>query len=226
VIVANARKIPTITESESKNDDRDAEQLALMAAFNPKLLSLLEHRSLARQQDLNLIQARAILVKARTMIVNALRGLVKSAGGRLPVCSAQSLPTRAPAAVPPALAAVAGPLIEQIARLNMQIDAMDEQIEKLAVKYPEIGTLRSTPGVGPLVAAPTCSPSTGPMRFPAVAPREPSSACVPAKASPATPIRRSASAEPAIPICAVCWYSRRNTSWAASVPTRPCAAGV
>ena len=153
VIVANARKIPTITESESKNDDRDAEQLALMAAFNPKLLSPLEHRSLARQQDLNLIQARAILVKARTMIVNALRGLVKSAGGRLPVCSAQSLPARAPAAVPPALAAVAGPLIEQIARLNMQIDAMDEQIEKLAVKYPEIGTLRSAPGVGPLVAA-------------------------------------------------------------------------
>jgi transposase len=78
-IVANARKIPTITESESKNDGRDAEQLALMAAFNPKLLSPLERRSLARQQDLNLIQARAILVKARTMIVNALRGLVKSA---------------------------------------------------------------------------------------------------------------------------------------------------
>jgi transposase len=90
VIVANARKIPTITESESKNDDRDAEQLALMAAFNPKLLSPLEHRSLGRQQDLNLIQARAILVKARTMIVNALRGLVKSAGGRLPAWSSRS----------------------------------------------------------------------------------------------------------------------------------------
>jgi transposase len=153
VIVANARKIPTITESESKNDDRDAEQLALMAAFNPKLLSPLEHRSLARQQDLNLIQARAVLVKARTMIANALRGLVKSAGGRLPACSTQALPTRAPAAVPHALADVAGPLIEQIARLNLQIDAMDGQIEKLAAKYPEIGTLRSAPGVGPLVAA-------------------------------------------------------------------------
>ena len=94
MIVANARKIPTITESESKNDGRDAEQLARMAAFDPRLLSPLEHRSLARQQDLNLIQARAILVKARTMIVNALRGLVKSAGGRLPACSTESLPTR------------------------------------------------------------------------------------------------------------------------------------
>jgi len=153
VIVANARKIPTITESESKNDGRDAEQLALMAAFNPKLLSPLEHRSQARQQDLNLIQARAVLVKARTMIVNALRGLVKSAGGRLPACSTESLPARAPQAVPPALAAVAGPLIEQIGLLNAQIEAMDEQIEKLVAKYPEIATLRSVPGVGALVAA-------------------------------------------------------------------------
>jgi transposase len=153
VIVANARKIPTITASQAKNDRNDAEQLARMAAFDPKLLSPLEHRRLARQQDLNLIQARAILVKARTMIVNALRGLVKSAGGRLPACSTESLPARAPLAVPPALAAVAAPLIEQIARLNAQIGAMDEQIEKLAGKYPEIALLRSAPGVGPLVAS-------------------------------------------------------------------------
>lgn len=153
VIVANARKIPTITGSESKNDDHDAEQLALMAAFNPKLLSPLAHRSLARQQDLNLIQARAILVKARTMIANALRGLVKSAGGRLPACSTESLPSRAAGAIPPALADVASPLMEQIARLNLQIGAMDQQVEKLAIKYPEIGTLRSVPGVGALVAA-------------------------------------------------------------------------
>ena len=153
VIVANARKIPTITESESKNDGRDAEQLARMAAFDPRLLSPLEHRSLARQQDLNLIQARAVLVKARTMLVNALRGLVKSAGGRLPACSTESLPAQAPQAIPPALAAVAGALIEQIALLNVQIGAMDGQIEKLAAKYPEIGILRSVPGVGPVVAA-------------------------------------------------------------------------
>lgn len=153
VIVANARKIPAITASESKNDRNDAEQLALMAAFNPKLLSPIQHRSLARQQDLNLIQARAILVKARTMIVNALRGLVKSAGGRLPACSTESLPQRAAGAVPPALAEVAGPLVEQIARLNLQIAAMDRQVETLAQKYPEIGVLRSVPGVGALVAA-------------------------------------------------------------------------
>ncbi len=95
VIVANARKIPAITGSESKNDRNDAEKLARFAAYDPKLLSPLEHRSSERQVDLNLIHARATLVRARTMIVNALRGLIKSAGGRLPACSTESLPARA-----------------------------------------------------------------------------------------------------------------------------------
>ena len=93
VIVANARKIPAITGSESKNDRNDAEKLARFAAYDPKLLSPLQHRSSERQLDLNLIHARATLVRARTMIVNALRGLVKSAGGRLPACSTESVPT-------------------------------------------------------------------------------------------------------------------------------------
>jgi transposase len=35
VIVANARKIPAITGSESKNDRNDAEKLARFAAYDP-----------------------------------------------------------------------------------------------------------------------------------------------------------------------------------------------
>jgi transposase len=152
-IVANARKIRAITASESKNDRNDAEKLARFAAHDPKLLSPLEHRSSERQVDLNLIHARSILVRARTMIVNALRGLVKSAGGRLPACSTESLAARVATAIPPALAAVATPLIEQIALLNVQIGGLDKQVEKLAAKYTEIGLLRTVPGVGPIVAA-------------------------------------------------------------------------
>ncbi len=100
VIVANARKIPAITASESKNDRNDAEQLARLAAYDPRLLVPLEHRSQEQQQDLNLIQVRSTLVRARTMLVNALRGLTKSAGGRLPCCSTESLPTRVRAHIP------------------------------------------------------------------------------------------------------------------------------
>jgi transposase len=153
VIVANARKIPAITASESKNDRNDAELLARFAAHDPKLLSPVQHRSLERQQDLNLIQARSTLVRARTMIVNALRGLVKSAGSRLPACSTESLPVRVRASIPPGFKTVAFPLLNQIALLNRQIGSMDKQIEKLAAKYPEIEVLRTAPGVGPVVAA-------------------------------------------------------------------------
>jgi transposase len=153
VLVANPRKIRAITGSESKNDRNDAEQLARFAGFDPKLLSPIEHRSEQRQQDLNLIHARATLVRARTMIINVVRGLVKSAGGRLPSCSTESFAERTKAAIPASLSEVSIPLLKQIALLTGQIDLMDKQIDKLGRKYPEISLLKSTPGVGPLVAA-------------------------------------------------------------------------
>jgi transposase len=99
VIVANTRKIRAITASESKNDKNDAEKLARFAFCDPRLLSPIRHRSPERQQDLNLIRARSTLVRARTMIVNALRGLVKSAGCRLPACSPQARRARSSACV-------------------------------------------------------------------------------------------------------------------------------
>ena len=153
VLVANTRKIRAITASESKNDRNDAEKLARFAAHDPRLLSPICHRSAERQRDLDLVHARSTLLRARTMIVNALRGLVKSAGGRLPVCSTASFQTRVEASIPAALAAAARPLLEQIEALNRNIVEMDRMIEQLAVRYPEIELLRSVPGVGPVVAA-------------------------------------------------------------------------
>src|SRR5277367_560958 len=127
VIVANPRKIPTLTKSESKNDRNDARQLARMAAFDPELLHPIEHRSTERQQDLNLIHTRSVLVRARTMLINSMRGLVKSAGGRLPACSSEAFPEKVPAAVPPALKAACTPLVKQIAQMHQTIAAMDKQ---------------------------------------------------------------------------------------------------
>jgi len=153
VIVANARKIRAITASESKNDRNDAEKLARFAACDPRLLSAIRHRSPERQQDLNLLQARDTLVRVRTMIVNSVRGLVKSAGGRLPRCSTESFAVHVRPWVPAALAAAVGPLLEQLSTLTMQIRHLDKQIENLSQRYPEIGILRTAPGVGPVIAA-------------------------------------------------------------------------
>jgi transposase len=153
VIVANPRKIPTVTGSESKNDRNDAEQLARMEAFDPKLLHPIEHRSLERQQDLNLIHTRSVLVRARTMLVNPVRGLVKSAGGRLPACSSEAFAEKVSAAVPRGLKVACEPLLKQIGQMNRTLDAMDKKIDGLGKKYPEITLLRTAPGVGPVVAA-------------------------------------------------------------------------
>jgi len=78
-----------------------------------------------RQQDLDLIHARSTLVRARTMLVNALRGLVKSAGGRLGACSTRSFPDKTRASIPPELQPACTPLAEQIAQLNLAIAGMD-----------------------------------------------------------------------------------------------------
>jgi transposase len=153
VLVANAREVPTITHSVSKNDRRDAEQLARLAHADPRLLKPIRHRSAAQQRDLNWLRARDTLVRSRTLIVNSLRGMVKSAGGRLPQCSTESFPAQAPACLPPDIAPVAAPLLDLLTALNAQIAALDVQIEALAARHPEIRLLRTVPGVGPLVAA-------------------------------------------------------------------------
>jgi transposase len=78
---------------------------------------------------------------------------VKSAGGRLPKCSSESFPARAAEHLPPSIAALAAPMLEQVASLNTHISSLDRQIEALAQRDPAIGLLRSAPGVGPVVAA-------------------------------------------------------------------------
>ena len=152
-LVANARKIKAITGSESKNDRNDAEQLARLAHFDPRLLFAVHHRSAERQRDLMLIQARATLVRARTMIINTARGLVKSSGRRLPNCSSASFADKVRPMLPAELAELLAPLLQQVAALSAQIARMDQQVEGLGKQYAAIATLRSVPGVGPLVAA-------------------------------------------------------------------------
>jgi transposase len=87
------------------------------------------------------------------MLINAVRGLVKSAGCRLPACATDCFAKRARPALPAELKPAAAPLLDQIAALSLKIDQLDSDIEMLAEHYPEIGLLRTAPGVGPIVAA-------------------------------------------------------------------------
>jgi transposase len=223
VIVANARKVRAISQNESKSDKVDAEMLAQLAYSNPKLLSPLRHRSAERQRDLNLIRSRDALVRARTMLINAVRGLVKSAGRRPPACDAGHFDQHARPALPAELKTAAAPLLNQIASLTSQIHLLDASIDELAKRYPEIGA--RLPASVPSSLLLTCSRSIAPTRSTPLARLAPSWDSDPSKASRAIPILSSALPKPATSTCAACWCKRPITSWAASGQTRRCAAG-
>jgi transposase len=186
VIVANARKLKAVTQEEVRNDRRDAEQLAQLAYWSPKLLKRIQHRSAERQRDRTVIQARATLVRARTMIINATRGLVKSLGRRLPACSAESFPNKAKPWLPAELAELIGPRVNQVQALHQPIDKLDQPVEALVQPYPEIRTREHFLDWGR------------------------------AKSNPATAIRRARSPGPATPTGDRSWCSRRITGWGPS----------
>lgn len=153
VIVANARELRKIYQSDRKNDRADAEILARMVRFDPRLLAPAQHRGEQMQADISLIRARDVLVGARTKLVNAARGLTKSLGGRLPrsstPCFAQRVREQAPKEFEPILA----PLATAIDSPTEQIRCYDKHIEALASKrYPETEVLRQVSGVGALTS--------------------------------------------------------------------------
>lgn len=141
------------TAHNAKNDANDAEALARVVRLDPQLLFPITHRSERQQQDLAVVRVRAQLVKARTQLVNASRGVVKSLGGRLPGADAAYFVRKTWAQVPDELRPALGPLYRALAQINVQIEALDQQIAQLSRhRYPETRRLASVPGIGPVTA--------------------------------------------------------------------------
>jgi transposase len=152
VLVANARRVRAIAESQKKTDENDAELLARLGRADPKLLAPLAHRKEETQADLVAVRARDALVKARTLLINSVRGQVKSLGGRLRRRNPGSFHTLG-AELPEALRKTLEPTMKAIAQLNEEIRAYERQIEELIEdKYPEAAHLRKVDGIGPITA--------------------------------------------------------------------------
>ncbi len=166
VIVANPRKVDLIGHSHHKSDRSDAEILARLGRSDPVLLSPVIHRSAQQQADLATIRNRANLVAARTMLINGVRGSVKSFGGALPRCDAHSFHKHAPAHLPPELTAATLPLLSAIAALTTQIFAMDDAIAQLIKsRYPAASVLQQVHGVGPITSLTYVLTVADPARF-------------------------------------------------------------
>jgi transposase len=153
VLVANPRLMEGSKRRKRKNDRIDANKLARLGRVDPQSLHPMQHRSREVRQDLMVLRARDALVAARTELINATRGLVKSMGSRLPKCSSPSFAQKAEEAVPVETREALLPLVRMAATLSDCIQGYDEKIEKLGrEKYGHTALLRQVKGVGPITA--------------------------------------------------------------------------
>jgi transposase len=153
VIVGHAQKVRLISKSRRKDDRLDARTLARLARIDPELLSPVKHRSAQAQLHLTEIRARAELVSARTALVNAARGLVKSYGERIRKCGTQQFGRETTSGLSAGLREALEPLLREVESLNERIQEYDRRIEKMAKQtYPETALLKQVKGVGDLIS--------------------------------------------------------------------------
>ncbi len=153
VIVAHARNVRLIGESRRKDDRLDARTLARLARIDPQLLAPVKHRSRQAQADLMVIRGRASLVRARTALVNTVRGLTKSYGERIRGCNPRNLDVEKVQGLSPELQTALRPLLQALESLSEQIAEYNRQIEGLAQqRYPQTALLKQVKGVGTLIA--------------------------------------------------------------------------
>ena len=153
VFVANPRKVEAIHKNRRKNDKVDARTLARLVRADPELLYPIQHRGDQARQDLVLLRAREGLVAARTKLINCVRGQVKSVGGRLPSCSAESFHYTVAEKLPDSVKKALLPLVLQIGEMSKGIRAYDAEVVRMSnQKYPETERLQQVRGVGPITS--------------------------------------------------------------------------
>jgi transposase len=223
VYVANPRKMESIQKSKRKNDKKDARTLTRLVRADPELLYPIRHRGIQAREDLILLRARDGLVRARTMLINCVRGLVKSIGGRIPKCTAESFHKQAEEAIPENIRPMLLPIVEQIGAITAQIQKLDRQVEEMAEKkYPETMLLRQVKGVGAVTSLTYLLTLEKPERFEKAGTWDRiwvwcRSRMTPGKAPNSFGLPRLVT-----PWCAACWWAVLNTFWGRSDRTRIC----
>src|SRR5882672_1871664 len=166
VLVANPRKLRGIYQNERKSDKVDAEWLARVARLDAKLLAPITHRGPQGQADLATVRAREALIRTRTLLVNHVRGAVKSFGGRLPKVGTDAFSKKVIPAIPEPLKEALLPIVEVIATLTATVRDCDKRVQELCRKnYPHTARLAQVGGVGPLTTLTYVLTLEDPWRF-------------------------------------------------------------
>lgn len=166
VIVANPESVRALVRGR-KTDQLDAEMLARLGRLDPGILRPIQHRSRPYQADRAVIKARDAVVRARTELYNATRGILKSFGVRPPSRTIAALPRAAAPVIPDDLRPALLPLLELQTFLTRMIRDYDRLIDKLCEeRYPETRLLRQVQGVGPQTSLQFVLTLEDPSRFP------------------------------------------------------------
>jgi transposase len=137
VLVANPRKLRFIYQNRKKGDQVDARSLARVGRLDPELLSPVTHRPEGMAQDLAVVRARDVLVRARVKLINHARGAVKASGSRLRKCSTPTFVEKTGEQLPENLKETLTPVMTAIEAISEQIRRLDRRIQELGKKkYP------------------------------------------------------------------------------------------
>lgn len=166
MIVGNPRQLELLSQNDRKTDRSDAEILARAGKYDVELLSPVTHRSAQAQAHLAVRDARDQAVTMRGMLINFVRGKLKSVGSRAPSCSPECFAKRVPICIPAELELALRPVLRLIEQVNQEIKGFDREIERLCEElYPATKLLQQIPGVGPIVSLAFVLTIDDPKRF-------------------------------------------------------------
>lgn len=165
VLVGHARKLRMIWKDDNKCDERDAEMLARMAKFDPKLLHPVKHNRRHVRVDLAVVKSRDALVKISTLLINHVRGTLKSFGIKTPGVTSVNFTETILTFIPPELSDALNGVIIQLTNIKLQVKEYDKKLEKLCKKHTETEKLRQVKGVGPITALTFALVIDDPKRF-------------------------------------------------------------
>jgi len=138
-----------------KNDARDAE--AICEAVSRPTMRFVPIKSVEQQCALAIHKVRDLLIRQRTQLGNAVRGLlyevgVTAAKGDAGLEELLRRVERKDAAIPEAMRVVVIFMVEQFRGIDKQTDQLDKQITRAVRTNPAMRRLTTAPGVGPISA--------------------------------------------------------------------------
>jgi transposase len=153
VVVVNPRRIRLIAESTLKSDRIDAEILARLGRLEEALLRPVYQRSEGAQELRTRLKVRTSLVKARTALINSVRGSLRSQGYRMSSCVAAKFAGRfVELRLPKSVQQMLEPLVETIAELSLRIERLEADLVAESQSDELLARLQEVAGVGPLVS--------------------------------------------------------------------------